>query len=559
MKVTVQGQGEVTLGQNDFVGAGGEGQIFVKGATAYKVYFDPGRMLPLGKLAELAVIQHPNVVKPQVVLLDARGRQPVGYTMRFVADTLPLCQIFTRAFREREGLDHPKMLGLVLKFRELVDHVHATGILIVDLNEMNFLVDRGFAEVFAIDVDSYQTRSYPATALMPSVRDWSVQGDVFTQGSDWFSFACVAYQMFTGIHPYKGKHPTVTGLDHRMQQGISVFDPEVSVPKVVYPVDVIPPAWRAWFKAVLQEGQRLPPPADILGAVVIAPARLVVSGDTLDITELGDFGSDLLGYVESADVTVAWTAAGVWLNRRAVHGPLNIRAVGFSPKLNRAVAAWEEGGELRLRDLAAGTDLPLPLRVDGIMGHEGRIYAKSGERIVEVDLTDMGGAVVASPRVAANILPHATRLFDGCALQNLLGSVFLSVFPREGASYQLRLPELDAYRLVDARHDRRVLMAMGTQGDRYDRLVFELAEDYSGYVLRAVVKDVEPAGLNFLVLDSGVCVHLTEEEKLELTAIGSAKSKTVDSPALGNDLRLVRHAGRVGFIRGSKVYAMKMK
>lgn len=53
MKVTVQGQGQVTLLQSDFVAAGGEGSIYCKGTTAYKIYADPKRMLPLGKMTEL--------------------------------------------------------------------------------------------------------------------------------------------------------------------------------------------------------------------------------------------------------------------------------------------------------------------------------------------------------------------------------------------------------------------------------------------------------------------------------------------------------------------------
>lgn len=113
MKVTVQGQGQVTLLQSDFVAAGGEGSIYCKGTTAYKIYADPKRMLPLGKMTELAAITDIDVIKPDVVLLDTKSSSPVGYTMRFVPDTMPLCQVFTRAFREREGLDHATMLRLV--------------------------------------------------------------------------------------------------------------------------------------------------------------------------------------------------------------------------------------------------------------------------------------------------------------------------------------------------------------------------------------------------------------------------------------------------------------
>jgi serine/threonine protein kinase len=561
MKVIVQGQGEVNLGQNDFVGAGGEGQIFAKGLTAYKVYFDAKRMLPVGKITELSAIRDPNVIKPQGVLLDPKGNNPVGYTMRYLTGTMPLCQIFTRAFRDREGLDHPKMASLVLGLREVVHNVHGSGILIVDLNEMNFLVDKGFKHVYAIDVDSYQTRSYPATAIMPSVKDWSVHNNAFTEGSDWFSFACVAYQMFTGIHPYKGKHPTIHGLDERMQKNVSVFDPTVSVPKVVYPMDVIPPAYRAWFKAVLQDGKRVPPPTDLTGAIILAlPTRTVATGDALDIQELFRLATDVQGYIDNAGVSVVWSTNAVMLGTRtAIGSGLPIRAVGFSPKMSHAVAAWEQDGSLMLRNLTTGDTMDSTMQVSALMGYNGRIYGQSGDSIVEVILTDVGGRVIASPRIVANILPHATKMWDGCATQNLLGSTYVSMFPSSGEHHQLRVPELDSYRIVDAKYDNRILMVIGSKGGHYDRFVVEINDTFSGYALRPLVPDITPSGLNFVVLDNGVCVHLTEDEKLEITARGSSKVKVIDAPVLGNDMRLIKHAGKVGFVRGNTVSSMRMK
>lgn len=561
MKLIVQGHGEVTLTQGDFVAAGGEGQIYGKGSTAYKIYHNPGKMIPVGKIAELAVLTHPDISRPDRVLLDPKSHQPVGYTTRFIRDAMPLCQILTRAFREREGLDHPKMLALVQNLQEIVRHVHKAGLLIVDLNEMNFLVDRLMSKIYAIDVDSYQTPHYPATALMPSVRDWRTALGDFTEGSDWFSFACVAYQMFTGIHPYKGKHPTLHGFEARMQAGVSVFDPSVSVPKVVYPMDVIPPAYRAWFKAVLQDGKREAPPTSLTAVTVAAVlSRHITSGDNLDIVELLRFTHDVLGFVDYGGATVVWTSEGVYVDSRRVSDPIpNTKAVGFSPKMNRAVVASVNDGMLGLFDTSTRTKIPVALRADEVMSYGGRIYVRSRDRILEIVLTDAGQSVVASTRLAADVLEHATRLYDGVALQNLLGSPFVSVFPRSGATYQSRMPELAGYKIVDARYDRRVLMVLGAKGGQYDRLSFRFSEDHSAYQALAPALDVTPAGLNFIVLDSGVCVHLTEDERLEVSALGSSKVKEVKSAVLGNDMRLVHSGGRVAFIRGDRVFRMTMR
>ena len=81
-----------------------------------------------------------------------------------------------------------------------------------------------------------------------------------------------------------------------------------------------------------------------------------------------------------------------------------------------------------------------------------------------------------------------------------------------------------------------------------------------GYDVR-VEQDVTPAGLNFTVLDSGVCVTLTENDQLELFSVrrGSTQVKIIDDQMLGGDMTLGRRGGQVVFSRGSKLYSMRMK
>src|SRR5690606_19878348 len=145
-----------------------------------------------------------------------------------------------------------------------VGNVHSAGIVIVDLNELNILVSKAIDQTFLIDVDSYQTAAYPATVIMPSVRDWSAKQ--FTELSDWFSYAVLAFQLFVGVHPYKGTHAQSAGIDkdkrleHRMRNNISAFRGDVSLPKCCYPFDAIPTVFRDWLKAVLDDGKRVAPP-----------------------------------------------------------------------------------------------------------------------------------------------------------------------------------------------------------------------------------------------------------------------------------------------------------
>jgi tRNA A-37 threonylcarbamoyl transferase component Bud32 len=184
MKVFIKGKGHhVELGSNEYISQGGQGKVYAKGNLVYKIYHDASNVIPEAKMQELSVLSDPSVIKPEDILCNSKNKV-VGYTMRFVADTHPLCKLFTKSFKQRENISSDQILKLVQRMQDTVQHIHSNDILVVDLNEMNFLVSSKFDEAYFIDVDSYQTKSFPATVLMESVRDRHAKG--FTELTDWF-------------------------------------------------------------------------------------------------------------------------------------------------------------------------------------------------------------------------------------------------------------------------------------------------------------------------------------------------------------------------------------
>jgi hypothetical protein len=577
MKLFIKNRGkEVDLNQHDLVGTGGEGNVFARGKTAYKVYHDPKHMLPAGKIQELAVITDPFVVRPQDVLVNAKGT-PVGYTTMFVPNAWTLCQLFPLAFRQREGLTPDAMRDLIKKLQERVSNVHAAGILIVDANEMNFLVGRKFQNVYCIDVDSYQTPHYPAQAIMDSIRDWSAQQ--FSELSDWYSYGILAFQMFIGVHPFKGRYhgkllefkgrlktdaedDVFAVTRRRMQASVSVFDPDVGIPGASLPLDTIPSAYRKWFEAVFAEGKRLPPPSafDIVLVPVVLPVKAVTGTDLLDISEVGEYEGTVANVWSDGACLVVSTDKGVWLDAaRTNSSPAS--HCGFSPKAGRAVATVAgPGSKTSLYNLTDRVDLgPLMLAVEEVSSYDGRIYVRTENKVNEIILTDAGAQVIVSTQEVVQTLPHATRLYSGVVIQRLLGTTYVSLLIQSGGALQVALKELDAYRVIDAKFDHGVLMVVGEKHGQYDRLVFRF--DNSGGHDSRIVSGIAYAGLNFVTLDSGVCACLNEDEKLEVFSAkrGSTTIKYVEDPVLSGDMRLAKQAGQVLFYRGSKVYRMRLK
>jgi hypothetical protein len=562
MKVQVQGGGKVNLTQREFVAEGGEGRIYVVGGTAFKILFDPSKMIPEGKITELAEIKDPRVIKPEQLVYDEHGKT-IGFTSRFAPSGGVLCQVFTKAFRDREGISSKDIGELVLKLRSLVANVHGARVLLVDLNEMNFLLNPKKDDVWGIDVASYQTPHYHATALMESVRDRHGKPNEFNEGTDWFAFAIVSFRMFVGIHPYKGTHTTVKDMNERMSLNLSVLNKDVRVPPACFPFTDIPPSYLDWYRSVFEAGNRIPPPVGFDGRVVpvLVVMQPVHGSSMLNIEEIGVFDSDILGVWEKSGNLVVSTGTSIYLNgRRVGDAQKGTRGCGFT-RSGHAVVASTNGLTPALFDATARVPVPFNLAGDNLMSYDGRLYCKNLDRIVEIKLSEMGASsqVVASPEVSVNVLEHATKLFDGVVVQNLLGSTFVSVFPTAGASLQFRVPELDKVRVVDAKYDGGVLMVLTSRKGTYDRYIFRV-NDESKYDVR-VVKDVSPTGLNFVTLDSGVCVSMTEDAKLELFSArkDSTGVRTVEDKALHCGMRLYKRGGKVMFASGSKLYSLALR
>jgi len=553
----VQGK-QIQLGKLNFTAQGGEGSIYVKGSTAYKIYFDPQRALTGEKLQELSVLTQPNIIRPLALIFD-RHNQSVGYTMRYVGKTYALCQLFPKAFRVRNNLTPEMTLELVRKLQAGVNHIHTQKILLVDLNELNFLVTEDFRELYFIDVDSYQTPSFPATVLMESVRDRHATS--FSVGSDLFSFAVVSFQMFVGIHPYKGNYPplqqTQNKLDVRMLNNISVFHKGVTVPASCLPFSVIPPVYLDWYRAVFEDGKREFPPDGVHAVLRVAnqSATSPVRNTVFTIRDFREFDSDVVSY--HAGVTI--TKTSVYFDGERVDKPPFDVKVAITPRTRRVIVAFTENNRLCFRDLTQRKDIQAD--IDGsVMSVNNLFYVKQRENLLAIDFIDLPNDTLLGLRLIANVTMSSTQLFEGVALQNLLGTSYASIPTPDGACHQVRLPEIDGYTTVNARIERNVLIIVATRKGQYDKFVFRFDRNFKEYDLLKYA-DISSVDLNFTVLDSGVVLHVIENNELELFAAtkNSTDLRTVRDPLLETDVRLF-HTGKQALIaRGRKLCKISLQ
>jgi hypothetical protein len=556
----------VRLNKNNFVSAGGEGQIYAREGKVYKIFFDLKKTIPYKKIKELSLIQNSRVIKPEDLLINKK-EEPVGYSMKHVKDTLVLCQTFPKVFRDREGLKNDTVLNLVLQLRKMVEDIHRANVLVVDLNEMNFLVDKKFCHIYAIDVDSFKTPSFPATALMESIRDR--HSTTFNEGTDWFSFGIVSFQMFVGIHPFKGRYPKIRypqdkmrELDERMLQNIPVFHPEVRYPNNVLPFDIIPQSYKQWFKSIFIKGERIAPPLDAV-EVIFLP-RIIkesVGDEYFSVKEISKFETDIIDYISINGTRIVITKnLDTYLNGKKSHNT-SCMHFGITSKQNKVIGAKIENNKLALYDIETGKNLNCNLVAEEVFSYGGRLYIKNTDKISEIEFIEMKGSDIKSvARVIGGVMESATYIGSGVVIQNILGRFVISVFPNPKTNYQIPIPELDGSKIVDAKYDSQVLVVISSKHGKYDKFIIKFDNNYKKYSF-IKTEDIHYCGINFVVLESGVTIHINESEEVEIfhNAKDASAVKVINSDTIDGNMRLFKDGSKVIFSKGNRLFSLKTK
>ncbi len=559
MKIKLRGDDTlINLTNSDFLAAGGEGKIYAKKGIVYKIC-EPGKMIPEGKIKELSTINDPNVIVPQDVVLDIKNNV-VGYTMRYIKDTYVLGQLFAKAFRVRNNITPDMMLALVRNMQKRIEQIHKKSILLVDLNELNFLVDQKFKDIFFIDVNSYQTKNYKASAIMDSIRDRHCKNNQFTEGTDWFSFAIISFQLFIGMHPYKGRHGTLKTLDERMLGNMPILDPAVTYPKgACHPFDVIPANYMQWYRDVLEKGKRIPPPQDVKDFIVNVIVKNIVGSNNFDIVELYNFKEVVLGFYTFANKEVIVTNESIFFNRKKMnqvkHNPFS--KICFTSKLSPVCVSIKDGN-LQLTNLETGQPITCQLAAQSTMVYNGVLYAITQDNVLEVKFNEFGGNTIVSFSPVCSILEQTTKVYDGVIIQTLFDSQYISIFPKSGSCHQFALHDLKG-KIIDAKYENQILMIISVdkQGD-YHRHVYWFDSNWNRQEFD--VPNIVNTGLNFTVLDNGVCILINEEEKVEIFHRNNPLNrKVVDDPAIEGDMKLISQGSQTMFTRGNKIYNFSMK
>jgi len=558
MQVIVQGK-KLSLTQKDYVTQGGEGKIFQRGDVAYKIYEDLKKMIPIGKIEELSRLDDPNIVRPKELIYSAK-KDILGFTMDWLGDNnYPLCKLFTNTFRDSNGVTNDHTIELVENIKNIIiAPIHEQKCLMVDGNELNYLVMPNFVTPLFIDVNSYKTPSFPPTAIMPSIRDWK-NPDEFSVMSDWFSFAIVSFQLFIGIHPFKGKHKDYkkNDFEKRVRDCVSVFNKDVRLPPPARDFDLIPSDYKDWYYSLFEKGERTLPPKMPGGLKQIqVKVVLVNSTDNFEIIEIKEFESDVVYHNES----ITKTKEKLYIGNTDYTVNKDVEVV-FTPFKNEPVLCKIDGGKLQLKTVGRIPVQQMDLVcTDKIVIGES-LFIKNRGQLVEVQFSDSGNIIPHVHKVW-NIEPKSSKLFSNIIIQSVLGRAYVCIpLPQyKQSSFIIKdIPELDKLQIVDAKYDNHVAMFITNESGVYNRYVVVFSVDYSKYVVR-LFEDIDYVPLNFVTLMSGVCVSIREDDTVEIFHYANpSKVKEIKDPKVDSTMRLCKRGMEVRFFKGNKLFSFKVK
>jgi hypothetical protein len=564
------GSKPLTLLPSDYITSGGEGSIYRKGDIVFKVYHNGfGNNVMENKIKLLGRIKHKGIVSPEEILYDKQD-QLVGFTMPAIEGEV-LVRFFNNEYRNRVNFGIRETTAAVYEMKEIVGVAHAHQALLVDANEMNYLITPK-EEVCIIDVDSWQIGPFKAAVIMASIRDYHTQG--FSELTDWFSWAVVSFQLFVGIHPFKGRHPQYKpgAFVERMKDGISIFNTGVLLPSTARDLKDVPANLLEWYEAVFEGGDRSLPPATFEtqpGKKILQKTVYLtgVTGTKVVFTKVQEFHDKIIKVFPN----------GAVLTEKRLYTRTGRVGIELSQLFHRSFRKDEEIWCISTDDgiVAAKDNNPTLLLLDGdtvvqqlptcmsnillkYFQHGNRLFYVSSSGITETTFGKMGKVIMTFPGNTWGLSPQSTFFGDGVAVYDALGTPFI-VLPFDKTACLIEKEDnLKGKRLIASKGVNNFVTCLvkdsSGQNFKVEILYPNLADSWG--TPKTWVGPTDETGLNFAVNHRGTVATIVEDGELIVFSPVSGQSKTIADKHLRADMQLCTVYGNIGFIKDNELWSL---
>jgi hypothetical protein len=580
-KVILEGRGTLTLRPNDHEATGGEGSVYIKGDTALKLYQDPRQKMGWNRIPEkIAFFQKSKnqyIVAPEGIVTDKSGNA-LGYYMPYIRDfnhggnAEPIARIFTNACRQRLNFTDDQANILVARMQEIIQFAHQNKAIVVDANELGYFVipqGKQGPEPRMIDVDCWviNNQQPPVLPIMPSIRDWHSQ-ETWGVEQDWFAWAIVTFQVYTGIHPYKGKLPGYKPIEmeRRMKENASVFSRGVRLNRAVRDFSKIPGPLLDWYVNTFQKGQRTVPPSPFDTG---APTAQVAQIQYVTTTTTGLLYFDkLYQHIQSKAVRI-FPSGIIMTEARTLIKLTNQQVIGSAQSNRCEIVRVQDGwlkADIQKRKLKMSyiaqnnlqeTSLDLTMAGTQLVRYENRMFIVAEKGLTEMILKIIGKPILTIGQTWG-AMSKTTKWFNGVGVQNIMGATYLTAPFGEKACAQIRVKELDGLTSINARAGNRfiTIIAFDKKGV-YKK--FELVFDRNYSIYKLWQGETDSLDLNVAILPKGVCATIVNDGDLDIFVPTTATLNKVQDKHIATDMALANWDDKVVYIKNGEVWQVRMR
>lgn len=278
------------------IGGGGEAVVYTKNGKALKVFRAPDDAFYEGtdpdqermrrgarqrladypsKLPEFPHWVGARVVGPERVI--TLGNHPIdGYEMDLVDNAVTLTKYTERGWKARERVTLDQIVQIFVDLHDTITELHACGMRIGDFKPDNVLVTD--LKAFIVDAESMAygdwpcrtfTENYVDPQLCDPTKDTQVLIHPYTRSSDWYAYTVMLFQVLTNLNPYDGTYRAPKGQPpcndaQRALRGISVFNPNVTVPNFAASIVNLNDEVQHYFFNVFETGLRERPRREMI-------------------------------------------------------------------------------------------------------------------------------------------------------------------------------------------------------------------------------------------------------------------------------------------------------
>ncbi|MEE9574171.1 MAG: hypothetical protein V3W20_14040, partial [Candidatus Neomarinimicrobiota bacterium] len=287
-------------------------------------------------------------------------------------------------------------------------------------------------------------------------------------------------------------------------------------------------------------------------------AVVVNSTDNFEIIEIKEFDSDIIYHNEM----IIKTKKRLYIGGSSDYKVSQDVEVLFSPFKNYPVMCKIDQGSIQLKSLISTTTVQeINLVCTDKMIINNALFIKNRGHLTEIQFTDTN-QIIPYVQQVWNIEEKSSKLFSNIVVQSVLGRAYVCIpLPQyKQSSFIIKgIPQLDKQQIVDAKHDNHVAMFITHESGIYNRYVVVFDDAYNKYVVRTF-EDVDYIPLNFVTLQSGVCISIREDDVVEIFHyVHPTKVKEIKDPKVDSTMRLCKCGMEVRFFKGNKLFSFKVK